>query len=84
MSLHLRFFTAIDRLSSPDTPVLATTFGRDCSQLLQRAGSPTRDISRMSWCPFLDSECEVEVEPIPMRAATAIAVRWMGALWCSR
>jgi predicted NAD-dependent protein-ADP-ribosyltransferase YbiA (DUF1768 family) len=36
MSLHLRFFAAIDRLPSLDTPLLATALGRDWPQFLQR------------------------------------------------
>ena len=65
MSLHLRFFTAIDRLSSLDTPVLATTFGRDRSQLLQRGWITDEGHLTHVMAPFLDSECEVEIEADP-------------------
>lgn len=65
MSLHLRFFTAIDRLSSLDTPVLATTFGRDRSQLLQRGWITDEGYLTHVMAPFLDSECEVEIEADP-------------------
>ena len=65
MSLHLRFFTAIDRLSSLDTPVLATTFGRDRSQLLQRGWITDEGHLTHVMAPFLDSECEVEIEVDP-------------------
>lgn len=65
MSLHLRFFTATDRLSSLDTPVLATTFGRDRSQLLQRGWITDEGHLTHVMAPFLDSECEVEIEADP-------------------
>lgn len=65
MSLHLRFFTAIDSLSSLDTPVLATTFGRDRSQLLQRGWITDEGHLTHVMAPFLDSECEVEIEADP-------------------
>ena len=65
MSLHLRFFTAIDRLLSIDTPVLATTLGRDCSQFLQRGWITAEGHLTHVMAPLLDSECEVEIEADP-------------------
>ncbi len=65
MSFHLRFFTAIDRLLSLDTPVLATTLGRDCSQFLQRGWITAEGHLTHVMAPFLDSECEVEIEADP-------------------
>ena len=65
MSLHLRFFTAIDRLPSLATPVLATTLGRDCFQFLQRGWITAEGHLTHVMAPFLDSECEVEIEADP-------------------
>ena len=65
MSLHLRFLIAIDRLSSLATPVLATTLGRDCSQFLQRGWVTAEGHLTHVMAPFLDSECEVEIEADP-------------------
>ena len=65
MSLHLRFFTAIDRLSSLDTPVLATVLGRDWPQFLQRGWITDEGHLTHVMAPFLDSECEVEIEADP-------------------
>ena len=65
MSLHLRFFTAIDRLPSLVTPVLATALGRDCSQFLQRGWITAEGHLTHVMAPFLDSECEVEIEADP-------------------
>ena len=62
MSLHLRFLIAIDRLSSLATPVLATMLGRDCSQFLQRGWVTAEGHLTHVMAPFLDSECEVEIE----------------------
>ena len=65
MSLHLRFLIAIDRLSSLATPVLATMLGRDCSQFLQRGWVTAEGHLTHVMAPFLDSECEVEIEADP-------------------
>lgn len=65
MSLHLRFFAAIDRLPSLDTPVLATTLGREWPQFLQRGWVTDEGHLTHVMAPFLDSECEVEIEADP-------------------
>ena len=65
MSLHLRFLIAIDRLSSLATPVLVTTLGRDCTQFLQRGWVTAEGHLTHVMAPFLDSECEVEIETDP-------------------
>lgn len=65
MSLHLRFFAAIDRLPSLDTPVLATTLGHDWPQFLQRGWVTDEGHLTHVMAPFLDSECEVEIEADP-------------------
>lgn len=65
MSLHLRFFAAIDRLQSLGTPVLATTLGRDWPQFLQRGWVTDEGHLTHVMAPFLDSECEVEIEADP-------------------
>lgn len=62
MSLHLRFFAAIDRMQSLDTPVLATSLGRDWPQFLQRGWVTDEGHLTHVMAPFLDSECEVEIE----------------------
>lgn len=65
MSLHLRFFAAIDRLPSLDTPVLATALGRDWLQFMQRGWVTDEGHLTHVMAPFLDSECEVEIEADP-------------------
>lgn len=65
MSLHLRFFAAIDRLSRLDTPVLASTLGRDRPQFRQRGWVTDEGHLSHVMVPFLDSECEVEIEADP-------------------
>lgn len=65
MSLHLRFFAAIDRLSRLDTPVLASTLGRDWPQFRQRGWVTDEGHLTHVMAPFLDSECEVEIEADP-------------------
>lgn len=65
MSLHLSFFAAIDMLPRIDTPVLATTFGRDWPQFLKRGWLTDEGHLTHVMAPFLDSECEVEVEADP-------------------
>jgi len=65
MSLHLHFFAAIDRLPSLDTPVLATALGRDWPQFLQRGWITDEGHLTHVMAPFLDSECEVEIEADP-------------------
>ena len=65
MSLHLRFFAAIDRLPSMDTPVLATALGRNWPQFLQRGWVTDEGHLTDVMAPFLDSECEVEIEADP-------------------
>lgn len=62
MSLHLRFFAAIDRLPSLDTPVLATALGCDWPQFLQRGWVTDEGHLTHVMAPVLDSECEVEIE----------------------
>lgn len=62
MSLHLRFFVAIDRLPSLDTPMLATALGRDWPQFLQRGWVTDEGHLTHVMAPFFDSECEVEIE----------------------
>jgi len=65
MSLHLRFFAAIDRLSRLDTPVLASTLGHDWPQFRQRGWITAEGHLTHVMAPFLDSECEVEIEADP-------------------
>lgn len=65
MSLHLRFLTAIDRLQRLDTPVLATTLGRDWPQFLQRGWVTDEGHLTHVMVPFLDAECEVEIDADP-------------------
>jgi len=65
MSLYLRFFASIDRLPSLDTPVLVTTLGREWSQFLQRGWVTDEGHLTHVMAPFLDSECEVEIEADP-------------------
>lgn len=65
MSLHLRFFAAIDRLSRLDTPVLASTLGHDWPQFRQRGWITAEGYLTHVMAPFLDSECEVEIETDP-------------------
>lgn len=65
MSLHQRFFAAIDRLSRLDIPVLATSLGRDWPQFRQRGWVTDEGHLTHVMAPFLDSECEVEIEADP-------------------
>ncbi|WAC72389.1 hypothetical protein OU995_22975 [Roseateles sp. SL47] len=65
MSLYLRFFAAIDRLQSLDTPVLATSLGRDWLQFMQRGWVTDKGHLTHVMAPFLDSEREVEIEADP-------------------
>ena len=65
MSPHLRFFAAIDRLPSLDTPVLATSLGHDWPQFMQRGWVTDEGHLTHVMAPFLDSECEVEIEADP-------------------
>lgn len=65
MSLHLRFFAAIDRLPSLDTLVLATSLGPDWPQFMQRGWVTDEGHLTHVMAPFLDSECEVEIEADP-------------------
>lgn len=65
MSIHLRFLAAIDRLQRLDTPVLAATLDRDWLQFRQRGWITEEGYLTHVMVPFLDSECEVEVETDP-------------------
>jgi hypothetical protein len=65
MSLHLRFFAAIDRIQSLDTPVLATSLGGNWPQFMQRGWVTDEGHLTHVMAPFLDSECEVEIEADP-------------------
>lgn len=65
MSIHLRFLAAIDRLSRLDTPVLAATLDRDWLQFRQRGWITDEGHLTHVMVPFLDSECEVEIETDP-------------------
>ena len=65
MSLYLRFFAAIDKLPSLNTPVLATALGRDWPQFLQRGWVTDEGHLTHVMAPFLESECEVEIEANP-------------------
>ena len=65
MSIHLRFLAAIDRLTNLDAPVLASRFDRDWLQFRQRGWITEEGYLTHVMVPFLDSECEVEVETDP-------------------
>lgn len=65
MSIHLRFLAAIDRLPRLDTPVLAATLDRDWPLFRQRGWITDEGYLTHVMVPFLDSECEVEVEADP-------------------
>ncbi|WP_082308188.1 hypothetical protein [Achromobacter sp. DMS1] len=65
MPIHLRFLAAIDHLMNLDTPVLASRFGRDWLQFRQRGWITEEGYLTHVMVPFLDSECEVEVEADP-------------------
>lgn len=62
MPIHLRFLAAIDQLMNLDTPVLASRLGRDWLQFQQRGWITEEGHLTHVMVPFLDSECEVEVE----------------------
>lgn len=65
MSIHLRFLAAIDRLTNLDAPVLASRFDRNWLQFRQRGWITDEGHLTHVMVPFLDSECEIEVEPDP-------------------
>lgn len=65
MSIHLRFLAAIDRLTNLDAPVLASRLDRNWLLFRQRGWITDEGHLTHVMAPFLDSECEVEIEADP-------------------
>lgn len=75
MSLHLRFFAAIDRIQSLDTPVLATSLGDNWPQFMQRGWVTDEGHLTHVMAPSSTPNVKSKSRLIRMQAAIAIAAR---------